>query len=66
MIKRDPRNALNVPGMLEKGQQNGLPVATHTFISLLLGPAWSEDRSQPTQKAVRTEVGVGSPSRECS
>lgn len=43
MIKRDPQNAPSVPGMLEKGQPKGLPVATPTFILLLLGPAWSED-----------------------
>lgn len=36
MIKGDPQNAPSVPGMLEKGQQKGLPVATATFISLLL------------------------------
>lgn len=43
MIRKDPQNAVSAPGMLEKGKQNELPVATLTFISLLCGPAWSED-----------------------
>lgn len=30
--------------MLEKGEGKGLSVATPTFVSLLHGPAWSEDR----------------------
>lgn len=55
VIKREPQNAPNVPGMLEKGQQKGLPVATPTFTSLLPGPAWSEDRDP---SLLRRQVGL--------
>lgn len=66
MIKGDPQNAPNVPGMLEKGQWKGLPVATPTFISLLLDLLGVRTEVPACSEAVRTEGGVDSPSRECS
>lgn len=32
MIRRDPQNGMNVPGMIESGKQQGLPVVTPIFI----------------------------------